>query len=611
MKYLAILFLSIISWTSLMAQSQEVRVYYDEEREQIKEKYFVSDFNADVLYGPYESYYISGQLKSVGAYVNNEPIGQWQYYYENGKLKMKGHLKDNSNHGMWTYYYENGNPRMKGSIYEGLREENWVYYYETGEIKSEGEYVNDKKHRLWNYYFQDGSIKAKAMYQYGDGIYKEFYGDGVLKMEGFIFDGKSDSVWTNYYESGAIKSKGNYVEGAREGKWVFYYESGVESSIGYYQDNLAHGKWVYFYPNGALQSEGAERAGKKEGYWKLYYEDGNVKGESVYEAGSGYYKEFYESGKLKLKGRIIDGKYEDEWLYYFESGEVEGKANYTANEGEYVGFYPDGTEKMKGQVNGQNKIGTWELYNEAGELAGYYKPVYENYEMLLSDNTKEVDQKDQPNYNKPEYRYRSKRISYLKARNNDFPTIIAQVNPFNMLFGDLQIAAEYNIQQRVGYELLFHVYRNPFFINSYNLSAGESFFEGSGASFRQRFYHKDSKFGMPYFGHSLGYQWINHQKRYTNIADNTQTTARLREQSVRYGLLVGTRILQNLNDSGFTFDINAGINFGYHFYQLIANEGDQPDIFSTYTENKVKVSPIFGLSFGYVFRLKKVNTLNP
>jgi antitoxin component YwqK of YwqJK toxin-antitoxin module len=595
----------------LLAQSQEVRNYYDEEREQIKERYFVSDFDAKSLYGAYESYYISGQLKSVGAYVDNEPIRQWQYYYENGQLKMQGHLKNNSNHGLWTYYYENGSPRMKGNIYEGLRQKQWTYYFETGEIKSDGEYVDDKKDGIWNYYFQDGSLKAKAVYKLGDGIYKEFYGDGTLKMDGYITDGKSDSLWSNYYESGALQSRGTYIEGERSGPWTFFYENGSKSSLGFFKNNLAHGKWVYYYPNGALQSEGAEREGKKEGYWKLYYEDGITKGETVYEAGTGDYKEFYENGKLKLRGRIVDGNYEGKWIYYFESGEVEGMAEYLNNEGEYIGYYVDGTEKMKGDVRGQDKIGTWELYNDKGQIAGYYKPVYENYEMIFNSTRANLEEKEQPKYNKPEYRYRPKRMSYMKARNSDFSTILAQVNPFNMLFGDLQIAAEYNIQQRLGYELVFHVYRNPFFIDSYNLSAGESFFEGIGASFRQRFYHEDSKFGMPYFGHSIGYQHLIHQKHYTNTANDNEATAELKEQSLRYGLFIGTRILQNLNDSGFTFDINTGINLGYHNYNKIFNTGDQEGVFSNMTNSNFKVAPIFGLSIGYVFRLKKVSTLNP
>ena len=593
------------------AQSKEVRNYYDEDREQLKERYFVSDLKPTELYGTYESYYISGQLKSIGEYVDNEPIGQWKYYFENGQLKMKGHLKNNSNHGLWTYYFENGNKRMEGHIYDGYREGEWIYFYETGEQKSEGEYLNDNKNGLWNYYYEDGSLKGKAIYNQGNGVYKEFFPDGEVKMEGFITDGKSDSLWRNYYETGELKSKGLYKEGAKEGKWTYFYKSGNISGVGHFKDNLSHGKWTYYYPDGALEAEGAERAGKKEGYWKLYYEDGSTKGESVYEAGSGDYKEFYESGKLKLKGRIVDEKYVDSWIYYYETGEIEGRAEYDNGLGEYIGFYKDGTQKMKGTVDGQTKTGTWELYNENGTLAGFYKPVYDEYEPLLRQTLANEESKETPKYNKPEYRYRSKRISYMKPRNSDFPTIVAQVNPFNMLFGDLQISLEYNIQQRIGYEALLHVYRNPFFANSYNLTSGDTFFEGYGFSFRQRFYHKDSPFGMPYFGHSLGYQNIDHLKYYTNSFDNSESRATVKQQGIRYGLLVGTRILQNLNDNGFTFDLNVGVNFGYHFYEDISNTGDNNTVFDDLKNREFRVSPIVGVSIGYVFRLKKVSTLNP
>jgi len=607
-----ILFIVIIIVPGLcFSQSTEQREYYDEDREQLKERYFVSDLKINELYGAYESYYISGQLKSIGEYVDNEPIGLWKYYYENGRLKMKGRLKNNSNHGLWSYYYENGNKRMEGNIFSGLREGSWQYFYETGELKSEGFYKKDLKNGLWNYYFEDGALKAKALYNNGDGVYKEFFPDGAIKVEGFIIDGKSDSLWHSYYESGDLKSKGFYKNGAKTGQWTYYYETGDISTVGHFKDNLSHGKWTYYYPNGEIEAQGAEREGKKEGYWKLYYEEGATKGESVYETGSGNYQEYYESGKLKLKGKIVDDKYVGPWIYYYETGEVEAKSTFIEGVGTYTGYYKDGTEKMKGTIENQTKTGTWELYDENGRLAGFYKPVYDDYEPLLRNTLAGESDETVQTYAKPAYKYRSKRIPYLKPRNSDFPTLIFQVNPFNMLFGDLAVAAEYNIQQRLGYELVFHLHRNPFFANSVNLSSGDTFFEGIGFSFRQRFYHKDSKFGMPYFGHSLNYQMLDYAKVYTNVRDNAESNASLRQQSVRYGVLVGSRILQNLNDGGFTFDMNLGLNFGYYNYNELSNTGDQPNIFNEIKNRQFRVSPIVGISFGYVFKLKKVSTLNP
>ncbi|WP_296620720.1 toxin-antitoxin system YwqK family antitoxin [Marivirga sp.] len=602
----------IVIPTLLFAQSKEVKVYYDDEREHLKERYFVKDLDPGVLYGTYESYYISGELKNKGQYVDDETYGQWKYYYESGKLKMQGQLKDNSNHGLWSYYFENGELRMEGKIYQGLRQGNWKYFYETGILKSEGEYIDDLKNGLWTYYSENGGLKAKAIYKNGDGIYKEFYPNGNLKSEGFIKDEKSDSLWKNYYQSGSLKSKGKYSEGAKEGKWTYFYEDGIVSGEGDYIDNLNHGKWVYYHPNGQVSAEGAEREGKKEGYWKLYFEDGGLKGEGIYDAGSGEYKEFYESGKLKVKGAVMDGKSEGKWEYFYESGEKEGEAEFQKGKGEYTGYYRNGDKKMLGVIEDGVKTGTWELYDHNGELAGYYKPIYEDYEPLLRTAKSPTDLADDNlQYNKPDYRYKSKSSSYFKSRNNDFPTLILQVNPFNMLFGDLQVSLEHNIQQRIGYELLYHTFRNPFFANSLNLRAGDNFFEGFGFSLRQRFYHKDTKFGMPYFGHSLSYTNVNRFKYYEDKTQTDVVSAEMNAHGVRYGLLVGSRILQNLNDNGFTFDINLGINFNYYFYGEVKNEGQKNEIFDELINQPFKVQPIVGLSFGYVFKLKNVKTLNP
>ena len=608
MRLILTIILSLI-YFSLFAQSKEVRVYFDDEREHLKERYFVKDLDPSVLYGNYESYYISGELKSKGQYINDETYGQWNYYYESGQLKMRGQLKNNSNHGLWSYFYENGKLSMQGKIFEGKREGEWKYFYETGVSKSEGVYKGDVKHGLWSYFYEDGLLKGKAIYKEGDGIYKEFFPDGGLKMEGFVKDEKSDSLWKNYYESGAIKSKGFYKEGSKDGKWTYFFQDGNKSGEGDYMENLSHGKWIYYHPSGAVSAEGAERAGKKEGYWKLYFENGSIKGEGIYEAGSGEYKEFYESGKLKMKGYVDNGKSDGKWNYFYESGEKEGEAVFENGKGEFTGFYHNGKIKMKGLIENGIKIDTWELYELDGSLAGYYKPIYEEYEPILRTAKNNQKQNESTQYNKPDYRYKPKNISYFQSRNSDYPTLIFQANPFNMLFGDLQVAAEYNVQQRIGYELLFHTYRNPFFANSLNLRAGDNFFEGFGISFRQRFYHKDSKLGMPYFGHSVSYTNVNHFKYYES--NNELITAKMNGQGIKYGVLLGSRILQNLNDGGFTFDINLGLNFNYYFFGEIKNEGNRLSIFEDMTNNRFKLQPIVGLSFGYVFRLRKVNTLNP
>lgn len=595
-----------------LSQGKEVRVYYDDDRQHLKERYFVKDNDPSVLYGSYESFYLSGELKSKGQYINDETYGLWKYYYENGHLKMAGKLKDNSNHGFWTYYYENNHISMQGDIYDGKREGKWQFFYETGVLKSEGVFKNGVKDGLWTYYYEDKTLKAKAIYDEGDGLYKEFYQDGALKMEGYIKEEKSDSLWVTYYEDGTKKSEGAYEEGEKNGPWMYYYPSGALSSEGSYSHDLSDGKWTYYHENGEISAEGAERDGKREGYWKLYYDDGQMKGEGIFEAGSGDYKEYYESGKIKVKGTIVNGSNEGKWIYFYENGKKEGEADFTHGVGEYTGFYEDGTEKMKGTIKEGNKVGTWELYNTAGDLAGYYKPFYEDYEPILRKAGKKsrLDQ-DNPEYKKPEYRYKSRKFKYFVKRNSDYGTIIVQVSPFTMLFGDLQVAVEYNVQERIGYELVIHKLRNPFFSSQYGLGEGDNFFDGFGLDFRQRFYHKDSKWGMPYFGHALQFSNYTRFEEYRSSADNQLNTASMNVNTIQYGVFVGSRILQNINDNGFTFDLVAGVSAGYQNVGDIKNGENVVGLFSSYNNNSFIVKPIFGLSLGYVFGLKKVNTRNP
>lgn len=86
---------------------------------------------------------------------------------------------------------------------------------------------------------------------------------------------------------------------------------------------------------------------------------------------------------MKLKGAVVDGKSEGKWEYFYESGEKEGEAVFKNGKGEYIGYYRNSDKKMIGDIEDGVKIGTWELYDHNGVLAGYYKPIYEDYEPLL------------------------------------------------------------------------------------------------------------------------------------------------------------------------------------------------------------------------------------
>jgi antitoxin component YwqK of YwqJK toxin-antitoxin module len=610
------IFLLVSTVTGYRSYSQALErvTYYDIDSIRVKEQYDVVQINSSEIIreGSFRSYYYSGELRSEGFYVNNKPAGIWKYYYENGSIKMEGEVRNLSNYGHWTYFHENGTKRMEGKLSDGKRVGNWLFYYETGELKSEGEFVDGIREGLWSYFYPEGEIKAQAYYRNGRGDYKEYYTKGEIKMEGLNYYGKSDSLWRFYFETGILKAEGNYQKGMKDGFWKYYHPNGALAAQGNYIDGTEYGKWKYFYENGEVSAEGIEKDGLKEGYWKLYYETGELKGDGFFEAGSGKYKEYYPSGMLKIDGYQKEGKNHGRWNYYYEGGMLEGKCDFVEGEGTYIGYYESGAVKTEGTIRNDRKVGKWKLYNPDGTLAGYYNPVYEdNLPAYKISEARETVVPPRLDYEKPEYRYKAKKINYFTERINEYKGWIIAANPLFAPAGFIPFGLERFKQERLGYELLLTYIRNPFFRADSEVDLGKTYKRGFSGALRQKFYHKNRKLGMPYFGHQFTYVFLNHS---SNYVDSVQAglpvmNVQARENRYEYGAFVGTRFIKDETRGGFTVDLWVGLNIGYRSVkdQYVVNElttGLLDDI----ERDKTSVQINFGLNFGFLGPIKRTST---
>lgn len=602
-----------------MAQ-REVTLYYDSEKQVPKEKFQVNKDNPQVLDGLYTAYYVHGRVKIQGNYQNNVASGWWEYFYENGKPKMRGTLQDNVYHGVWEYFYENGNLEMQGAVYDSIRQGYWQFFYEKGSLKREGFYVDDKKNGLWKYYYEDGKLKAEEYFEGDSSMYREFYASGSLKLEGRQVNGLSDGIWKQYDESGHIKAEGNYERGVRQGKWRFYHENGKLSSIGDFLDGSTVGKWTYYHKNGKVSAEGAEKNGLKEGYWKLYHSNGDFKGEAVFNQGEGIYQEFYEDSTLKVKGNMQNGVHQGKWLYYYEDGTLEGEAIFKNGKGTYHGYYRDGTLKMQGTIENGERTGAWQLFKPDGQLAGYYTSVYENNEPVfkaLDDSAENLN----PESNSiaalnPEYLYRKKSSRYFKSRINEFRSIIIGINPIGLILYRLPFSVEYYMQERLGYELELGIGRNPFFLLGKDMEVNTAYRRGFFLAVKQKFYHTDTRSGMFYFGHRLGFDHVNHHANVvdTNSIDISWPVNQIiaREQRVSYSIIGGTRLMKDsdiintritkdISSHGLTFDLFAGVGIGYRFFSKNYAEGKYDQIIKKVPQSRICFPLQIGATVGYVF----------
>lgn len=600
-----------------MAQ-QEIKLYYDSEKTVPKEQFTVSPSDPTILEGAYTAFFANGAVRIKGHYTQNAASGFWEYFYENGYPKMRGELKNNINHGFWEYFYENGNPQMKGAVYDSIRQGAWVFFFEDGSTKSAGDFVDGKKSGKWQYYYESGPLKSEEIYA-GDTVqYIEYYASGDIKLEGTKVNDINTDLWVSYYENGVVRSEGRYKEGMRNGPWKFYHENGKLSSVGDFLDGSSIGKWTYYYENGNVSAEGAEKEGVKEGYWKLYHSDGDFKGEALFNEGEGTYREFYEEGSLKVKGHIKNGLNQGKWEYYYEDGTLEGEAIFVNGKGAYTGYYKNGGLKMKGTVEHGERKGIWELYKPDETLAGYYESIYEDNKPVFralrdAEKAGEKTVKEGVSLN-PEYLFRTKKLRYHNPRVNELQAIIVGINPLGLLMHRLPVSIEYYMQERLGYELEIGLERNPFFYSGKSLEPGTAYQRGGFVGFKQKFYHPDTRSGILYFGHRLGFDYLYHM---ANIEDNSLTEPEprivAREQKLTYMLLVGTRLMKDAdiintrltkekNTHSLTFDLSIGLGVGYRFFhKTYDHDATFDDMLKDVSQTKVLFPVYLGATIGYVF----------
>ena len=80
--------------------------------------------------GPYELYYRDGQLKERGSFRGGRVDGLFESYHPNGRLWEKGYYEDEEVDGLFEAYDEGGRLQFKGEARRGNRCGEWIEYGE-------------------------------------------------------------------------------------------------------------------------------------------------------------------------------------------------------------------------------------------------------------------------------------------------------------------------------------------------------------------------------------------------------------------------------------------------------------------------------------------------
>lgn len=135
-------------------------------------------------------------------------------------------------------------------------------------------------------YYDDGKLKSEFKKNDNgqlDGIYREYYENGQLKLECTYKNGQLEGTAKEYYKNKQLSCEYNFKNGQLDGLCKEYYESGKIKEEYYCKNGKFEGTYKKYYTNGKEKSEYNYKNGRAEGTAKEYRINGDIEVEYDYK----------------------------------------------------------------------------------------------------------------------------------------------------------------------------------------------------------------------------------------------------------------------------------------------------------------------------------------
>jgi len=402
-------------------------------------------------------YYDNGRISSEGTLKDGKPDGYWKTYFESGKLKSEGNRKNFQLDSTWKFYNDEGKLMLAYAYRDGkknglkknydpkeealLFEESYVndvkqgptnYYYKSGKLKQKINFIEGKEEGLSYEYSEDGTIIGLTDYKYGfikrqerinrkdeqnrkQGLWKDFYETGIVKLEGTYNDDLKDGYFkeynikgnlvnttkyvngvlqknvpelakveikNDYHPNGKLKYSGGFKEGdIAEGIHREYDSTGVILTAKVYKEGELTGEgivdergneqgpWKEFHPNGKLKGYGEYKDAKRIGDWEFLHPNGKIEQKGVYDKKGrtqGVWKWYYEDGSLLREENYLNDLREGLMTEYSDTGSVITKGEYVEGLKEGKWFYELGDYREEGEYKADKRDGVWKHFYTPG-----------------------------------------------------------------------------------------------------------------------------------------------------------------------------------------------------------------------------------------------------
>jgi antitoxin component YwqK of YwqJK toxin-antitoxin module len=173
-----------------------------------------------------------------------------------------------------------------------------------------------------------------------DGVYREFYPNEQLFVEGQFRNGRQHGEWTFYHDNGQLNRKATYNNGQPDGAWEVFRADGTLSAKRSFRNGLRHGEWVNYDETGKQPLREEHYVdGKQDGVWKIWFPNGKQRQQLGFKQGQldGISIEWDENGEKRVEVSYTNGKLHGTrtlWLkdgrkivQQFDSGKLASQSN--------------------------------------------------------------------------------------------------------------------------------------------------------------------------------------------------------------------------------------------------------------------------------------------
>jgi antitoxin component YwqK of YwqJK toxin-antitoxin module len=156
-----------------------------------------------------------------------------------------------------------------------------------------------------------------------DGVYKEYYPNGKLFVEGTYRRGRQNGEWKYYHDNGQLNRVANYKDGKPDGSRDVFRADGTLSAKRGFADGVRDGDWITYDKTGKTPvSEEHYVKGKEDGTWKYWYPNGKQKQQITLKQGvrDGVTTEWDDKGEKRFEATFANGKLHGTATRWFPGG---------------------------------------------------------------------------------------------------------------------------------------------------------------------------------------------------------------------------------------------------------------------------------------------------